>query len=449
LQQNNKILPQLIYHGKKTVPAALRRDSWTPYFSLHFPPNEYGSSSGLLAYHQLRELSKQRQLAPPEDMVVATQEDIDRRKARYNPIELDQMLNDKKLTLPQVGQLLPKKLRAKKLMSQKATAVADVAFVLGLQADGPDAEEAARLKEERRKEWWNNVSRGAKARARKRARLREAKEAQLEARRTRVMKANGSVGLNADAAARIAMEYRGALVGVGDQVDLTKPEASVQEEAGVTEVPDSDAVDKATSSRRGRLSHSGEVPPETHEKERGDPLSSPPSVTTETGTDVQPSAARPAAEQEARDAKEVRILWADLRDAAYAHEWPETVIHAELERMAIAKSKVLIPQSRTEVLVTHSRSIHVIGGQKGSGWYLDPDEVQALKKGPSKEVPVGAVGEAQGAEGAKDATSGDGSQGDQDFVRRQHAAESLREEGIEVEAPRRGLWAMVKGLVGR
>jgi hypothetical protein len=389
-------------------------------------------------------------------MVVATQEDIDRIKARYNPIELDQMLNDKKLTLPHVGQLLPKELRAKKLMSQKATAVADVAFVLGLQADGPDPEEAARLKEERRKEWWNNISRGAKARARKRARLREAKEAQLEARRTRVMKANGSVGLNVDAATRIALEYRGALVGVGDQVDLTKPEAKVQEEqaeevveASATEVQDSDAVDKATRSPRGRLSHSGEVPPETHEKEQGDQLSSPPSVTTETGTDVQPSAAQPAAEQEVRDAKEVRILWADLRDAAYAHEWPETVIHAELERMAIAKSKVLIPQSRKEVLVTNSRSIHVIGGQKGSGWYLAPDEVQALKKGLSKEVPVGAVGEAQGAEGAKDAASGEGSQGDQDFVRRQHAAESLREEGIEVEAPRRGLWARVKGFVGR
>lgn len=400
-------------------------------------------------------------------MVLATQEDIDRIKARYNPIELDQMLKDKKLTLPQVGQLLPKELRAKKLMSQKATAVADVAFVLGLQADGPDPDEAARLKEERRKEWWNNISRGAKARARKRARLREAKEAQLEARRTRVMKANGSVGLNADAATRIAMEYRGALVGVGDQVDLTNPEAKVQEEqaeevveAGATQVQDSDAVDKATSSPRGRLSHSGEMPPETHEKEQGDQLSSPPSVTTEptkageaptteTGTDVQPSAARPGAEPEARDAKEVRILWADLRDAAYAHEWPETVIHAELERMAIAKSKVLIPQSRKEVLVTKSRSIHVIGGQKGSGWYLDPDEVQALKKGLSKEVPVGAVGEAQGAEGARDAASGEGSQSDQDFVRRQHAAESLREEGIEVEAPRRGLWARVKGLVGR
>lgn len=107
-------------------------------------------------------------------------------------------------------------------------AVADVAFVLGLQADGPDPEEAARLREERRKEWWNNISKGAKARARKRAKLREAKEAQLEARRKMVTKADGSVGLNADAVTRIVMEYRGALVGAGDQADLVKPEAEEQ-----------------------------------------------------------------------------------------------------------------------------------------------------------------------------------------------------------------------------
>lgn len=399
-------------------------------------------------------------------MVITTQEDVDRIKARYNPIELDQMLKEKKLTLPQVGQLLPKELRAKKLMSQKATAVADVAFVLGLQAEGPDPEEAARLKEERRKEWWNNISRGAKARARKRARLREAKEAQLEARRKMVIKADGSVGLNADAATRIAIEYRSALVGVGDQVDLTKREAEVQQaeaeevvEASATAGQDADAVHKVTRSPRDRLSHSGEVPPETHRKQQGDRLPPPPSVTTKpaeagerptaaTDTDVEPSAARQAAIQGGREPKEVRILWADLRDAAYAQEWPEMVIHAELERMAIVKSKVLIPQGRKEVLVTNSRSIHVIGGQKGSGWYLDPNELQALKKGPSQEDKIGEVGGAERAEAAEGAAAG-GSQSDKDFARRQHAAKSLREEGIEVEAPRRGLWARIKGLVGR
>ena len=65
-------------------------------------------------------------------MVITTQEDIDRIKARWDPIELEDMLKDKELILPQVGQLLPKELRAKKLMSQKTTSVADVAFVLGL-----------------------------------------------------------------------------------------------------------------------------------------------------------------------------------------------------------------------------------------------------------------------------------------------------------------------------
>jgi hypothetical protein len=138
----------------------------------------------------------------------------------------------------------------------------------------------------------------------------------------------------------------------------------------------------------------------------------------------------------------VRILWADLRDAAYAQEWPEAVVHAELERMAITKSKVLISHGQKEVLRLHSRSIHVIGGQKGSGWYLDAKELEALRKGPSEEA------RGTGAGGAKDA-AGKTSQSDEELVRRQHAAESLREQGIEVEAPRRGLWARLKALVGR
>jgi hypothetical protein len=277
--------------------------------------------------------------------------------------------------------------------------VADVAFVLGLQADGPDPEEAARLKEERRKQWWNSISKGAKARATKRATLREAKEAQLEARKKRVTKAEGSVGLNEDAATRIALEYGGTLVGAGDQVDLAKPAA--QEVVEASEAP-----------------------------------------TIGMAATVQPSAAQQAAIPRGREAKQVRILWADLRDAAYAQEWPEVVVHAELERMAITKSKVLISHGRKEVLRLNSRSIHVIGGQKGSGWYLDAKELEALRKGPSEEA------RGTGAGGAKDA-AGKRSQSDEELVRRQHAAESLREQGIEVEAPRRGLWARVKALVGR
>jgi hypothetical protein len=390
-------------------------------------------------------------------MVITTQEDVDRIKVRYDPVELEEMIKDKKITLPKVGQLLPKELRAKKLMSQKTTAVADVAFVLGLQAEGPDPEEAARLKEERRKEWWDSISKRAKTRAKRRARLREEKEAQLEARRMMAMKAAGSLGLNADAATRITMEHQGAVVGDADQVDLKKGQAEVKTEEEVDRVDaqgGGDVVEKAGTDLRGRASRLGGVTTTTHK--RGEREQLPPSpgatettesdrVTTE-GANVKPLPATRAAAQKARDPKEVRVLWADLRDAAYAEQWPETVVHAELERMAVAKSKAIIPKSRKEVLVPKSRSIHVIGGQKGSGWYLGPDEIDQSRPGSKEEFKVEAG--AEGAEGAKAAVA-DGSESSQEYAKGQDAAAALREKGIEVEAPRRGLWTRVKGLVGR
>jgi hypothetical protein len=391
-------------------------------------------------------------------MVITTQEDVDRIKARYDPIDLDQMIKNKEIRLPKVGQLLPKELRAKKLMSQKTTAVADVAFVLGLQAEGPDPEEAARLKEERRKEWWNNISRGAKARARKRARLLEGKEAQLEARRRMAMKADGSVGLNADAARRIAMEYRVALAAGGDQVDLAKRGAEVEEkektEVRVVAGKDQDGIENVKTNPRGRTPRLEEAFTNAQKDSQREQLPSAPSDATEKtesaeatteGTDVKPLAAAPAAAQGPSDPKEVRVLWADLRDAAYAAEWPETVVHAELERMAVAKSQVILPQGRKEVLVPKSRSIHVIGGQKGSGWYLDPKELEALRKGPSEEAKLGKAGGAEGAEDAGVERSGS----DQEHASREDAAEALRETGIEVETPKRGLWARAKGFIGR
>lgn len=402
-------------------------------------------------------------------MVITTQEDIDRIKARWDPVELEEMLKNKRLALPKVGQLLPKQLRAKKLMSQKATSVADLAFVLGLQTEGPDPEEAARLKEERRKAWWNNISKGAKARARKRAKLQEAKEQQLEARRRMAMKPEvASLGLDSDTATRIAMEYRGAMIGNGDQVDLTKREANVEEEGELEDVreingQDHHGVEKVSTNLRGPISLSEDVASTAQEKQPHEQLpfqstttDNPEAAETTTeattvGTDLDSLAAARAAAQEASDAKEVRVLWADLRDAAYAESWPETVVHAELERMAVAKSRVVVPNGQKEVLVARSRTVHVIGGQKGSGWYLDRDELEQQMREIKQTEPALELGEADAAEevqGVKEVATEE-NQDSQEYARREAATEALREKGIEVETPRRGVWARVKALVGR
>ncbi|KLJ11210.1 hypothetical protein EMPG_13498 [Blastomyces silverae] len=127
--EKNNVLSQLVYHGKKTVPATLRKDMWTPYFSLHFA----STSLGLEAYRLLREFSMQRQLAPPADMITASEEsEILTRQRPRDPAEAKKWDKEWKIRMEK-HHILSKRLRARVLMDQKATSVADVAAVLALQ----------------------------------------------------------------------------------------------------------------------------------------------------------------------------------------------------------------------------------------------------------------------------------------------------------------------------
>ncbi|KAJ5269175.1 hypothetical protein N7505_004933 [Penicillium chrysogenum] len=120
--EKSNLLKQCVNHGKKTVPATVRKDMWVPYFSLHF--NE--AQVGLNVYNYLRQFALLRQLSPPKEMITVTKEYLDSKR----PVDLrDQKQWDKENT-GRVGQIMMKKERAYALMNQKATAIADVAFVL-------------------------------------------------------------------------------------------------------------------------------------------------------------------------------------------------------------------------------------------------------------------------------------------------------------------------------
>lgn len=140
---NTKIMKQLLFHGKKTVPAALRRDVWRPYFSVHFSKTPAGAYKGLQVFQELRELSALRQLSPPDSMTIATQADLDGIKRGYNPIEWEdkttrEIPGSALMEPPIVGRRLPPKWLSRRLMNQEATSVADVAAVLTRQMN-PDA----------------------------------------------------------------------------------------------------------------------------------------------------------------------------------------------------------------------------------------------------------------------------------------------------------------------
>ncbi|KAH8705321.1 transcriptional regulation of mitochondrial recombination-domain-containing protein [Talaromyces proteolyticus] len=125
--EKNTVLAQMIFHGKKTVPATLRKDVWVPFYSVHFDD----AKVGLRAYHLLREFSKQRQLAPPREMVTITQEWLDKRKPR-NPEKVEEFEEEWK---DRVGSLMKPRDRARAVMDQKATSVADVAAVIAIQEE--------------------------------------------------------------------------------------------------------------------------------------------------------------------------------------------------------------------------------------------------------------------------------------------------------------------------
>ena len=348
---------QLVFHGKKTVPSTLRRDHWTPYFSLHFTPDENGAYAGLLAYRQLRELSLQRQLLPPDDMVITTQEDIDRIRDKHDPVDLEYMEEEDKLKLPRVGDLLPKKERAKKLMSQKKTAVADLAFVLGLQAEGPSPEEAARQREERKKQWWANINRRARKRVRRRAEANELAEQKKGSPEEMLAKAlsRTNVGLDHHAAERIAIEAQGTLNTGSMKAFLQRP-GKPTPEIKVSNRPTATASDN--QSAEGTM-----IPVEAQRKDMNLEQPTPQPTQTEQVEDTLKIAPG-----------QVRVCWADLRDAAYAESWPETVTHAELARMAAAK---VVTKHKGVPHTLFTKSIHVISTQKGTGLYMAPAERKA------------------------------------------------------------------------
>ena len=357
---------QLVFHGKKTVPSALRRDHWTPYFSLHFPPDENGAYAGLLAYRQLRELSLQRQLLPPDDMVITTQEDIDRIKNKHDPVDLEYMEEEGELKLPREGDLLPKKERARKLMSQKKTAVADLAFVLGLQAEGPSPEEAARLREERKKKWWANINKRARTRVMRRAEAKELAEQNKDSPEVMLAKAfsRTNVGLDHHAAERIAIEAQGTLSTGSTKAVLRRPGRPTPE-IKVSNEPA--ALASENQSAEGTM-----IPVEAQREDMNLEQPSP-----------QPKPAEEVEDTLKIAPGQVRVCWADLRDAAYAESWPETVTHAELARMAAAK---VVTKHKGGYNTLFTKSIHVIGTQKGTGLYMEPAERRAQLEQADKMV---------------------------------------------------------------
>lgn len=171
---------------------------------------------------------------------------------------------------------MPKKWRAKNLMDQKATAVADVAAVLLIQeAEDPNTIDARQ--EDRRKQRIELMSNKGKRRYARRREESTKKDTEIK---QRIIDAeNPELGIEKYAYARIGLEH-GA--------DYTLPHGGVW-------IP--------------------ELQSQAGQEGKGE------------------SAIRQTTSEEATPGKnQVEVFWADIDDAEYAEKWPQTVIHGELER---------------------------------------------------------------------------------------------------------------------
>ncbi|KAJ5757499.1 uncharacterized protein N7511_006193 [Penicillium nucicola] len=121
--EKHNLLKQMVNHGKKTIPAELRKDLWAPYYSVHFNNREVG----LNVYNHLRQFALLRQLSPPREMITVTKEFLDAQR----PTDLRDQMEWDKQNKGRIGQIMKQKERAKALMDQKATSVADIAFLVG------------------------------------------------------------------------------------------------------------------------------------------------------------------------------------------------------------------------------------------------------------------------------------------------------------------------------
>ncbi|KAN0079193.1 Transcriptional regulation of mitochondrial recombination domain containing protein [Elaphomyces granulatus] len=124
--EKSNVLLQLLYHGKKTVPATLRKDMWVPFYSVHF--ND--AKLGLQAYRLLREFSLRRQLSPPKELIAIPKEYA---FSKWRPKDSERKVSDK--VIAKERKKLVKKVRARLVMDQKATSVADIAAVLAIQEE--------------------------------------------------------------------------------------------------------------------------------------------------------------------------------------------------------------------------------------------------------------------------------------------------------------------------
>ncbi|OAP63099.1 hypothetical protein AYL99_02326 [Fonsecaea erecta] len=503
--QETKILKQLLYHGKKTVPASIRPDMWTPYFSIHFPPTAAGALEGLFTFQKLRELSTQRQLSPPEDLIKATQEDIDVVKSKLgSPVTLQEMAVRDGLVgkIPKLDEILPKKLRARRLMDQKATSVADAAFVLDWISSGPSPWEKVTMVETNRLINASKMTNRARRRINKIRKELERKAAEIRKRAALALQdlpahERALLPLTRNTVQHLSMEHHGIVR--GRRLDVVEGENSndlkgpkeydseqlreelkqqnfdvFRQRQQVAKAAEQEAMKEWFSRNDVPVTEVGSVWEQVSAaresalkafdaQERSDGQA----MESQTPTSKEPQASTGANQSHgtiskpewASKPREIKMYWADLNDGLFATSWPRNVVHGALAPFGLAKAwKTKLglddegefprgePQQQYQAVV--SKSVHVMGSGVSDGW-MPQEMANGHTQPPLWEQPLSTENGEETAgyptEQAEMQEFGAGSPEDKVVYR----SPAEQYEDVVVETRPRGLWGRVKGLLGR
>jgi hypothetical protein len=276
--------------------------------------------------------------------------------------------------------------RAKALMNQKATSVADVAFVVDLIHREGHLLAPSSVEEMVEKRRAKTLEESSKRRSKKIKKnwMQDGKRAERYEQNTKKVQEGTKWGLDLNIAKRISIEYGGVVV--------------------------NPTVGKAKMLLPG------------NEDDKW---------TNDQANLVAATMARPTN-------LEVNIFWSDLRDTAYAKAWPEIINHGELERVAISRRALSAVSERASI----SRSVHVIGGIKAEddSWMRREPSLSPETEAPMDDLdskPDDMVGSKNMEDDGYSVKS------------REEQTEELVKEGILVEPPpRRNIFGWLKRRVG-
>lgn len=311
--------------------------------------------TGLIAYHRLRELSLQRQLAPPADLVTTTKyyktETEKRKESATDAIEFELEKEGKEFEdgLPQ---LLPQQGRAKKLMFQRETAVADVAFVVQSLEEGGFLvfqRQAHSLLEQRQQKRLIRVKR-PKQEAHKGvlrpteglAQVAVEQQPEEPVPADNEQHSRGSANVNNE---EQAWEWVGP--GIRRRRRLKKEYDKIQRLLRSTKEAQ-EIISQGTkwglerqTARRIALQHDCMVVDDSlaHTKVSFRPGTR----VVDSGEGQEKAATSFDVSKEENDKLGVLIFWSDPRDATYARAWPGAVSHGQLERKSF---NIITPKSK-------------------------------------------------------------------------------------------------------